>query len=502
MAFNAAAGALFLEMKFEYSKFTAVHFQIIYSNHRLNFHFPRFFLKFAAIKMPILSQFFSNIKNSLGFISKTSSPLLVVTEPQQLKLKVISSKFGVILIKVLDTTRGFEIKKAALEVFKESCDSPYFATLNEISDEVVDKFKLIRVKTRKEIQDFQKLKELKISKDEEFLLNEHGTPVPDAVTTLNLAGPTEFQIIEATASLKKSKPKPPPFDVKWLLMQDDMRKIFVTLAQESAYILGVSPYALKLIAYYRQRIFNCIKNDRNAVKVMVKLGFDEESVEHAMEISANNYKIALDWLIENEVSTEPDENFFNQPQRRSSDRNSSLIVTSSRRNSILSSKYSSALTVQDRIAGLLEIVNFFSEKEEIVYDENISDMIWMGFDAEVSRKALRLTRNNIAAAIAHIQGDENPSITELRDGIASTSEIRKKFFESTQILQSLGEPKFFELFINVLDNPTQANAWNPFSEVGSLMTHIIITYHEEKHINATNQFNQSRLPVSALSAPT
>jgi UBA/TS-N domain len=446
-----------------------------------------------------ISRIFSTIKESLTR-KKTSKPL-VTSETQILKLKVISTNFGVIVVDITDTENGSFAKKSALEIFSKVENFPYFTSSNEIDDSMIKRFKIIRVKTRKEIDGLESLKEMKIQNNEEFLMLAHRTAIPDPIDHLNLAGPTEDQILEKTALLPKSQQLPPPFNTNEMLLQDDMRKVFVTLAKESAYILGTLPFADSLIAYYRQRIHNYIKNDKNAVNVMVKLGFEEDRVQHAMTLSANNYKLALDWLIENETSTGPHDSILEKSPRESSV-SSSLVVTSARRNSILSSNYFPTCKTKDRIDGLLEIVNFFSEKEEIVYEENIGEMNEIGFDTETARDALRVTHNNIAAAIAHIQGDENPSITELRDGLAPTSTIRKKFFESPQILLSLGKPQYFALFINVLDNPTQANVWNPFSEIGSLMTHIIITYHEEKHINATNQFNQSRLPISALSAPT
>lgn len=103
----------------------------------------------------------------------------------------------------------------------------------------------------------------------------------------------------------------------------------MTLAEESAYYLGASTYADKLIAYYRQRIYYYIRHCNNAHKVMVHLGFSPNAVHRAMELKANNIKAALDWLIEHESSTGFDENLkINSPR-------SSLT----RRGSILSSMF-------------------------------------------------------------------------------------------------------------------------------------------------------------------
>ena len=283
---------------------------------------------------------------------------------------------------------------------------------------------------------------------------------------------------------------------------DDMRKVFVTLAQESAHLIGVSPHADSVIKYYRQRILNFIKNDKNAVKVMVQLGFKKESVEMAMVKSANNYKMALDWLIRNETPTNYDESIFEDDSRRRSSNRMSLTINSARKSSILSSLHTPSKNTKDRIDDLLEIVSFFANRDEIVYNDNIEDMVTMGFNSELSHNALRVTRNNIAAAIAYMEGEETPSIFELRDGLATHFDIRKKMLDSPQILYSLGKPKMFNLYIEILNNPSHATVWNPFSEAGELMTHIIVKYHEEKLLIASKQFNQSRFPISALSSPT
>ena len=268
----------------------------------------------------------------------------------------------------------------------------------------------------------------------------------------------------------------------------DLRKIFITLAQESAYQLGASKHADKLIAYFRLRMHYYIKHCKNAVKVMVQLGFPESSVNRALKLKANNHKAALDWLIANETSSGYNEN-LESPR------------SSEQRRSILSTTYEPTGKLAERVEGLLEIVKFYAGKDELVDLKSFNDMVFMGYNAEVALEALRITRNNVASAVDFIHGDKNPSITELRDGLSKTSILRQKFLQSTQIQESFRQPQSFIFFINILDHPEQASSWNPFSEVGELMKQIIVKYHEEKQCLATNQFNDSLLPISALSAP-
>lgn len=439
------------------------------------------------------------IRDTFRFVRRTGSSSSEETESADsvvLNLKIATSDFGVASIDVSDTEIGQYVKSMALETFAKTSNHPFFTYSSESIEEMINNFKLIRSKTMKLVDDYDCLKDLKVRSNEEFLMTARRSPVDESLDRKNLARPTEFQILQKTARIKKTISRP-PVNINHLLLNDDMRKVFVTLAQESAYVLAMTSYGDKLIDYYRRRIHNYIKNHSNAVKVMVQLGFPLDRVEHAMKLKANNYKAALDWLIDNETTSE----MIEELQPSIPERRRSSLVKSARRNSILATRYEIATNLAERTFGLLEIVTFYAEKDELVYQENINEMVHMGYEAEIAREALRITRNNVAAAIANIHGEDNPSISELRDGLSSSSIIRQKLLESPQILISLGIPQSFHFFVNILDNDEQANSWHPFTTIGALMTHIIITYQEEKHVCATNQFNGSRIPISALSAP-
>lgn len=434
--------------------------------------------------MSKLSQIIATIRDSLR--SKKGSSSAIGDESKVLSLKIISKNSGIVIIEAQKSDTGRIVKKKASKNLEE----------NDNESNTVDNLKLTRVQTRELVEDSKTLGELKVQTNEEFILTIHRLAFENSIEDKIIASPTKRQIATATANIEVSSPQLPAFSIFEMLQEDDMRKVFVTLAQEASYVLGTSAVADKLIGYYRQRIQNYIKNHKNAKKVLHELGFSVERVEQAMKLKANHPKAALDYLISQETRDRPVTIFFDKP---SSPRTS--LVTSARRDSILSATYEPTGSVKERVEGLLEIVKFYAEKDELVYQYNIDVMVQMGYDKVQAHEALRQTRNNTAAAIGHIQGDKNPSIMELRTGFAETSTIRKKIMESSTIQQSLSDPESFILFIGILDNPSQANAWDPFSDLGSLMTHIIVTYHEQKHISATNQFNESRIPISALSAP-
>lgn len=392
-----------------------------------------------------------------------------------------------------------ELKKKSIEEFLNFVDFQFYSTSMEVNENLISKFKLIRSQTHCIVSNSWTLESLNIVNGEEFLMIPRRTAIDDPFSIFidyfdHQQQPTMEQILEVTESLPRddnSKTSPPSFSVHELLLQDDMRKIFVTLAQEAAYVLAVGPYANKLIAYYRMKIHNTIKHDKNAIEVMTQLGFQRDSVEYAMKLKANNHKKALDWLIENESPSEYDEKNFER--RRSS------VVKSVRRQSIMSSRFKSAKNFAERAEALLEIVNFYANKDEVVFTDCLMEMSNMGYEMDEAFEALRVTRNNTAAAVAYIEGDRSPSILEIRQGVSASSEIRKNFLNTSNIIQTLVCPQMFEFYVNILDNPTQARVWSQRSEIGMIMKLIIETYHDTKQTLAVNQFNQNQqLLISAI----
>lgn len=82
-------------------------------------------------------------------------------------------------------------------------------------------------------------------------------------------------------------------------LQHDLRKILSEIAKYSAYIIGSSPFAEKLIKYYRQKILLSLNNHRDIVKILMEMGFSRSNVLRALKLQGNNYSMALDWLVEN-----------------------------------------------------------------------------------------------------------------------------------------------------------------------------------------------------------
>lgn len=402
--------------------------------------------------------------------------------------KIITKCAGVCDVAVPHDGNVKSMKRVILTKMMEVVEN--FPYKNDEFDETLSRMKLIRIRTQDVMENSKNLNEFDLQNNEEFFLLFHrdqnfSQPTPEE----SFSAPTQEQIIEKTSHL----PLPdhtPVFNPNFLFLQDDLRKVFVTLAKESAYILCIKPESVKILNYFRAKIHNYMKNHENAYKVMYKLGFSQDNVSHAMTLNANNYKLALDWLIDN---VKEHENL-----RLSKSPRSSLI--SNKRTSILSASFDLAsASIHDRLDGLLGIVEFYSEMDEPVSEMNIRKMVHMGYDIEVAREALRIVKNNIGAACDYLSGYTSGSIMELRVGLDESSPIYDNLMKLLELNQLLTIPESFIYFNKLLKE--HILEWDPDINNGDLVRQIILTYHKEKRILVANQFNNSKIPVSAISAP-
>ena len=462
-----------------------------------------------------LSRIVAQLRRSFGFGKSEDNPKetpVHFSNVRILKLTVFTTKGRVVTIEVKETEYGRNVKMEALNKFSQITDLPYFS-VSGITEQMASFFKLIRMSNKKIIEDLQVLEELKVVNNEQFLMVVKRLPIDENENT-TVVSPTEQQIMEKTDHLPRPPESPTPASPKLLFelvklnnIELDVKRIFITLAQESAYVLAMTPYADKIILYYRQKILNYIKHHNDVSKVLCTLGFSSETVKIALKLKANNSKLALDWLIENESVDFDNSILINErlSSLRSTPRSSTDSyndsITSARRDSILSSKYKPSRMYKDLIDGLLEIVRFYSEIEQIIPEESLKLLTRMGFELENAREALTVTHNNKPAAVEWLLGCRNLSLTEFSQGFTPNSIIRKIILESDEVQESLANPKIFCTFISVLNHPSPTNMWSIDPEIGSLMQHIVMTYHEEKNYVAINQFNDSKYPVSALSAP-
>jgi hypothetical protein len=419
-------------------------------------------------------------------------------KPELLKLKIVSSIFGYAVISVVPVANGFNVKRSALMSFMED---ESFINIQEM----IDYFKLIRVATRQEFGDFKFLGTENVKNREEFLLVKKRDQDDEFQFEFLMGTPKNpTKPLFPKSSSEVSQKSNPVFHAQSLVVQNfnrDLRKVVITLAQFSVPILASGPYAIHLIYYYRQKIRGQLQTHEQAIKVLENLGFEKEFVEKSLQLKANNYIAALDWLIDNAPINKKDEPEAG-PKRSSISSLRGSQCSSRRHSSIVSSTFTTPQTLAEKIDGLLEIIKFYSEKEEVPSKEQIDSLLEMGFQEDFVRDALRMTRNDEASAVEWMLGKRSPSLTELREGLSDTSKVRKELQQLSDVQQSLGNPATFVAYMMILKDYKNIKYYIEGSASTSAMfEHIIKCYHDNKQYSAIEQFNGSRLPISALSAP-
>lgn len=68
-------------------------------------------------------------------------------------------------------------------------------------------------------------------------------------------------------------------------MQYDIRKIVISLANASAYVIGAGPYASRIIFMLKQRLMQRRRLESDTQQCLVDMGFDACIVHHALHIN-------------------------------------------------------------------------------------------------------------------------------------------------------------------------------------------------------------------------
>jgi hypothetical protein len=221
-----------------------------------------------------------------------------------LHLRIVAAhKFSVVItIEVSYFDTGLQIKEKSLKRIESSC-SPSRSTSNDIHT-----FRLVRSSTKQNFRDFDSILNSNVKNMEEFVLigKRADTNFNRLMTVHNVHGPSEKEILNRTKHLPLIRPTTSAslnmsIDSAFVQgdLQHDLRKILSEIAKYSAFILGSTSYAEKLIKYYRQKILMSLHNHQDIVKLLVDMGFSRKNVLRALKLQGNNYTLALDWLVEN-----------------------------------------------------------------------------------------------------------------------------------------------------------------------------------------------------------
>uniref|UniRef100_A0A182P737 UBA domain-containing protein n=1 Tax=Anopheles epiroticus TaxID=199890 RepID=A0A182P737_9DIPT len=472
--------------------------------------------------------------------------------PPSVSLRIISPRGGMVDVEVLRTLTGRQLKMYALEKFASNAFTmPHFSS---DLDELADRYRMIRSYNRRIFRDEDLLGS--VQDEEEFLLV--AKRIDATPTDESLKGPSAAEILAATRHIPLSRINQASvnFNLGMLQsdLQQDLRRIMISLSRASAYVHGTGPCAEKLIALFQQRLINRKRHQISSVETLLEMGFSLDKINQALQITKNVFPAALDWLIQNDSNARlfncdksvaiacSSSATMNQIQGANSPaaespsgaggpsstanvlhrgRQKSNAGSESRSASTPSSVGNSvdeeddeledgnerdeeAVKVQDpftikreNVAALLEIVRLYSEKTVVPMPELVTSIVEMGFEEENVREALIATQNNQAAACEWLLGNRTKSVQGLCDGLPAESPILRVLMGSPQVQISLGNPKMFIALISMLDNSSTMSMWLSDNDTSSVLGHILRTYHEEKHIVAINQFNNAQGSANA-----
>lgn len=396
------------------------------------------------------------------------------TKDDYRKIKVISPTGRTVTLQVALNLKLIDLKKQALELLAQTPGNlPYYTT--EIK-QLYLRYRLLRIDSAEPLEEQQTIENANITENEMILLNVKRTNLSNNFETLH--GPTEEEIENATKDVKLVETVPPRVDINEIVLQSDLqfdvRKVLISLAQSSAYVIGAGPYASRLITMLRQRILNKKKHQNDTVQCLVDMGFSQEKVLFALKMHNGVYSAALDWLVEHQSGS-------NEVQ----DEVSSQMTASS-------SKSYHGNNSTENIEALLDIVRIYSHRDMPPSREMINALVDMGFTEPEVLKALKATGNNQSAACEWLCGNRNLSLMELREGLSPDSPILRAMMESPQVQMSLNNPKIFIAYLSMLDNQNALTMWLGDTDTSSVLSHILRKYHEEKHILGINQFNAVR----------
>ncbi|XP_055614037.1 ubiquitin-associated domain-containing protein 1 isoform X2 [Uranotaenia lowii] len=471
-------------------------------------------------------------------------------------LRIVNPRGGLVCVEVTRDCTGARLKTCALERFAScSFSLPHFSSDIE---QLAGKYKLIRSRNRTVLLDGDTLDKLGVEAEEEFLLVVKRTDFIPAEE--GIRGPSIAEVLAATKHIplsRTSQPNSTSFNIGMLQtdLQQDLRRILISLARASAFVIGSGPCAEKLVLLFNQRLTIRRRHQARSIETLLEMGFSLDKIHQALELTRNNFPATLDWLIQNDSSakllncdtlsclqstpsiatnatqddptqapssshggttsggrTVPNSPVKADPtgdehQENFTSSSSPVATTSSPPEVTTDAHHQGEVVILDEdsqfvdrmqsVETLLDIIRQYADRDVYPVQELVNSIMEMGFDERSVRDALMATRNNQAAACEWLLGNRSKSLTELRDGLSPDSPILQVLLASPQVQISLGNPKMFIALLSMLDNSSTMTMWLSDNDTSSVLGHILRTYHEEKHIVAINQFNNSSAQSNA-----
>jgi len=171
--------------------------------------------------------------------------------------------------------------------------------------------------------------------------------------------------------------------------------------------------------------------DAVALQQLQDMGFKENRAKKALLLNKMNTQTAMEWLFEHEEDSD----------------------------------------IDDPIPKV-QLKQIAKEEASFVPDENIvEELASMGFPKEEIRNALRATNNNLEAATAWLLGDREQALQEDNFRIENNP-IIEKILSDPQLQTSLQNPKVFQAFKSLVEDPESASQYLNDPEIGPILLQV------------------------------
>lgn len=202
-----------------------------------------------------------------------------------IQLRILTTRGACVEVSVARGSNGNAVKKEALKQLALGAHSLPFYAAN--LDTVLHRYKLVRTQLHLVLPSHENLEKAGLQDGEELLLTaKRSSPTHSAPEILK--GPSLAEVVAATRDIPATQPSPPAVNIYDMVLQTDLqydiRKILISLAQSSAYVIGAGPFADRLIGILKQRLLNRRRHEASALDSLLAMGFAPSKVHRALKI--------------------------------------------------------------------------------------------------------------------------------------------------------------------------------------------------------------------------
>ncbi|XP_026479967.1 ubiquitin-associated domain-containing protein 1-like [Ctenocephalides felis] len=371
-------------------------------------------------------------------------------------------------------------------------------------------YRLLLVRTRKPLRESRSLEQEGVLDGDEALMNVSREEV--VRTADSQRGPQEQEIAQATAHIQSNQPKPPlAANIEEMVatseLQLEMRKILISLAEHSARALSAGPSAARVARMLCQRLSSSRRPDPRSLQGLVDMGFSAPAATRALRQHNGDAALALEALLgeqgQTSTTTTDATATTNATDTATATQDAAATTTTGgvsprdddvdsldeEAKKLYSEEALSKLKPVDYCGLLLALVRGHASRDFQPHAAHMRELIAMGFPERDCEEALRVTGNNHPAACEWLVGGRTRSLYELREGLSPESPVLAALMESPQVQLSLSNPKMLLAYLSMLDSHAALNMWLNDPEASPILSHILRTYHAEKHALAVNQFS-------------